>query len=71
MQKVINQNRTPACTYCKYGREAPIGDEILCIKQGIMRPSSSCKKFKYDILKRKPAPAPKLKADHRPEEFQL
>lgn len=44
----------PACEYCLHGRLSPDGENILCIKRGIMLPYSSCKKYSYDPLKRVP-----------------
>lgn len=43
----------PRCLYCAQG--VPLGEaQILCAKKGIMSLGSSCRKFKYDPLKRTP-----------------
>jgi len=68
---LYNSDIPPRCEYCRHGRPAPDADAILCVKQGIMLPSSSCSKFKYDALKRKPRKAPKLFTDYDPDEFKL
>lgn len=46
------------CDYCERG--TPLGEnKVLCIKKGVMSPDSSCRKFRYDPLKRTP-PRPAL-----------
>lgn len=59
-QKLFNNDIIPKCEYCLHGKLAPGGEEILCIKMGIMSLSSSCKKYKYDPLKRQPKKMPQL-----------
>lgn len=54
-KKLVNtKDIVPACEYCEHGRLSPDGENILCIKHGIMLPYSSCKKYSYDPLKRVP-----------------
>lgn len=50
----------PACEYCARGKLSPDGQTVLCIKKGIMLPSSFCRKFQYDPLRRVPKKAPLL-----------
>lgn len=61
----------PMCSYCQRGR-AVEADTVLCIKKGIMAPSSACPSFRYDPLKRVP-PRP-IAPDFsrlKDEDFQL
>jgi hypothetical protein len=60
----------PQCAYCGRGRAAPDGESVLCLLCGVMRKSSSCKKFRYDPLKRVPHTTPVLPAFDE-EEFRL
>jgi hypothetical protein len=60
----------PACEFCRYGKSAPDGSSVLCSVRGVMRRRSSCKKYEYDPLKRKPKRAPLL-PEYDPEEFAL
>lgn len=47
-----------SCSYCRYGTN--INDEqILCAKRALVDINHSCRKFRYDPLKRVP---PKMKA---------
>ncbi|MDD6275685.1 MAG: hypothetical protein PUB20_02515 [Clostridia bacterium] len=45
---------TPACGICLNGKISPDGDSVLCPKTGIRALDSSCRRFCYDPLKRKP-----------------
>jgi len=70
-KKLLNaQLYAPACSLCEYGRPSPDATTVLCVKRGIMLPGSSCKKFKYDPIKRQPLTARKLPA-YAPEDFKL
>lgn len=43
-----------SCQYCSHG--AKLNDEqILCVKKGVVTPTSKCRKFCYDPCKRIPA----------------
>ncbi len=55
MKKVLfNSDISPRCEYCETGIKTNNGKEVLCRRMGVMQPSSCCKKFKYDPLKRVP-----------------
>lgn len=58
------------CEYCSIGIIAPGGKEVLCRKTGVMQLDSSCKKFRYDPLKRKPQTI-SLNADFSEDDFKL
>jgi len=50
---LFQKNIDPRCAYCK--RCVPLDeDQMLCAKKGIVSPAGSCRKFKYDPLKRVP-----------------
>lgn len=43
----------PRCAYCQ--RSAKLSeDSVVCIKRGVVSAGGSCRKFKYDPLKRVP-----------------
>jgi hypothetical protein len=49
----------PMCVYCRHGNK--IGDrELSCKHRGITHPTSSCRRFSYDPLKRIPPRPAKL-----------
>lgn len=70
MQRLYNNKISPACEYCNFGRLSADLESVLCSKNGVMSPSSSCRKFKYDPLKRRPKRAPKL-MEFSKEDFEL
>ena len=45
----------PRCAYCQRGAQLE-DDKILCVRKGVVSPGSSCRRFKYDPLKRVPPP---------------
>lgn len=54
-QKLINsKDYTPCCEYCLHGKLTADGESVLCVKKGVMLPESSCHKYEYDPLKRRP-----------------
>ncbi|MCQ2461022.1 MAG: hypothetical protein MJ115_02610 [Clostridia bacterium] len=71
MKKLFNEDITPACEYCHYGRITPDNNSVLCEKRGIMLPTSSCKSFKYDVLKRRPQKKLQIFADYSAEDFTI
>lgn len=50
---LFRKDMDPRCAYCQRG--AQINDrEVACVKKGIVPMESSCRKFRYDPLKRVP-----------------
>lgn len=70
MSKKIFGDVEPKCAYCEYGQRTPDGSRILCVKKGIFDLNYSCKKFRFDPLKKVPGPAPEL-PEFSPEDFEL
>lgn len=69
--KALNEkNISPSCSYCSHGRPSPDGESVLCIKKGVMEKDGFCKKFSYDILKRRPR-RPKPLDKFNEEDFSL
>ena len=54
MSKKIIGSVEPKCIYCAHGKPTPDGENILCVYCGVPDKNNSCKKFKYDPLKREP-----------------
>lgn len=50
---LFSKDQEPRCAYCQRGTLLG-SDKILCIKKGILSPEHSCRKFRYDPLKRVP-----------------
>lgn len=59
-----------ACRHCANGRQAEGGERVLCIHKGIVEPDFSCRKYRYDPLKRVPKRRPALPT-FSADEFKL
>ena len=51
-RKQYDENR--CCAYCEYAESTEDESIMLCSKKGKVEADSSCRKFSYDLLKRKP-----------------
>lgn len=54
MKRLFNENISPSCSYCVHGNNFIKQETVLCVKFGVVDAQNSCKKFKYDPLKRIP-----------------
>lgn len=45
----------PACRHCRFSRETADGRMMLCQHQGVVAPYYSCRKYRYDPLRRVPS----------------
>lgn len=68
--KLFGSKINPACTYCFYGEKTEDNTGVLCRRKGVMPLDGSCRKFKYDPLKREPKRMPELPVYHE-EDFKL
>lgn len=68
---LFRKNIDPRCAYCRRG--AQISErEVACVKRGIMPVEGSCRRFRYDPLKRvPPRPAPLETARLKESDFSL
>ncbi|MGI5887845.1 MAG: hypothetical protein ACOX6J_00485 [Oscillospiraceae bacterium] len=69
MSKLFDENITPSCSYCVFGRDTN-DNMISCDKTGVVSPYFRCKHFKYNPIRRKPQSLPKLQV-FDPSEFSL
>lgn len=71
MQKLIDKKRFEAkCEYCRYVHIPEDRSIALCSKKGFVDFSDSCKKFRYDPLKRIPKKTV-LNTDFSYEDFNI
>lgn len=68
---IFDRKIAPSCEYCRYGNL--IDDEhVICVKRGVVDSDSSCRRFRYDPLKRRPEIQPGFKPqDYSGDEFSL
>ena len=69
-RKLYGKNIPPQCEYCMIGEASSDGEVVFCAKKGIVPNSYSCRKFKYDPLRRKPKVSPALE-EYSMEDFML
>lgn len=53
-KKLINKDIPPMCEYCLFSQQLSADGSLLCRHKGIVDAHDKCRKYKYDILKRKP-----------------
>ena len=63
MAKIKNEDTVPACAKCEHATPLEGLDGVVCKYKGVVSESNVCRKFSYDLLKRSPAPAPRLKTE--------
>lgn len=61
----------PACEYCALGRLSSDGKNILCKRKGVTALYYSCRRFKYDPLKRVPKVRPAVAPEFSEKDFEL
>lgn len=60
-----------SCTYCVNGTQID-GEQVLCIKRGVVAADGSCRKFAYDPCKRTPKKAKALDLEkYKNEDYSL
>lgn len=61
----------PRCAYCQFSQPLS-GEQLTCLKRGIVTAGSHCRKFAYDPLKRvPPKPAALNTSGLKDEDFSL
>ncbi len=71
MIMLFEKNIEPHCVYCQWG--TPLDENrIVCRKKGIVAAGGSCRRFRYDPLKRIPPKPLAITFDHlKDEDFVL
>ena len=61
----------PRCSYCQWGTPLD-GEQMMCVKRGIVTCTGSCRRFRYDPLRRTPPKPLAANFKHlRDEDFRL
>ena len=68
--KIFKKEISRACKHCIFSHDFGSQDEVLCQKRGAVNKDDCCRKYKYDVLKRKPDKAT-LSGDYSQEDFLL
>lgn len=68
---LFNKKIEPSCSYCDSGVRIS-ETEVACVKRGVMSSSDSCRRFRYDPLKREPAhPAALISGTYTEKDFEI
>ena len=68
--KLFGNKIEPACCYCRHGRRNGESEKVFCQKKGIVDSYGSCRKYRYDPLKRIPKKA-KIDLDFSAKDFEI
>lgn len=60
MAKLYGNAVIPRCIYCEHGSAVQESDHINCRYKGVVTDGYSCRRFRYDPLKRVPHSLPAL-----------
>ena len=66
----FNKKADKYCKFCIHGKVLDFSGEVFCKKKGFVEPLFSCRKFKYDPLKRIPEQRD-IKTNYTQEDFIL
>ena len=69
-KNLFDKNIEPLCKYCSNSTELADNKFLICGNRGVVEVDYSCKKFKYNPLKRVPKLEPKLQQFNK-EDFEL
>lgn len=70
LNSVYNKDLPRSCQYCVNGNVSDFSNEVLCKKRGVTNAFDSCRKYKYDPLKRMPKKT-LISDNYKPEDFSL
>ena len=59
-RREFSNDSARVCANCEKASLLVDGDSVLCSKNGVVPAGETCRKYKYDPLKRRPAPAQPL-----------
>lgn len=70
MSKLFNKEISPACKYCVYSSALAFSNDMICKHQGITDADNSCRRYKYDPLKREPKSV-KIEKNYTKSDFEI
>ena len=72
---LFDKHIEPRCSYCQWGTPLDLDldeGQIVCVKKGIVACTGSCRRFRYDPLKRTPPKPLAVSFKHlKDEDFTL
>ncbi len=70
MAKLFNKEISPACKYCLHSSKLAFTNDMICKFKGVTECNNSCRKYKYDPLKREPSSV-KIEKNYKKSDFEL
>lgn len=70
MSGLFRKKIDPRCVYCSRSVSLS-GNEVVCVKHGVVEAYGSCRHFKYDPLKRVPPKPVRLGRNYDDADFSL
>ena len=70
-KKLYGNDIEPRCGYCANGRAAADGQSFMCAHKGYVDPFGSCRRFRYDPLKRIPETPRKNPKRYSTDDFSM
>ena len=68
---IFRKCENPICYYCIYSKPISGTEDMLCEKKGVVSETFTCKKFAYDVRKRKVQRRSAVAGSFKPEDFAL
>ena len=66
------QENPSICRFCAYAKRFSFGEDVYCEKKkNFINEDETCKKFKFDILKKELRRRKPFTSTHTPEEFKI
>lgn len=67
---IFRKNIDPRCVYCSRGSSIS-GNEVICLRHGIVEAYGSCRSFRYDPFKRIPPKPVRLSKNYAESDMKL
>lgn len=68
---IFSKDIVPMCIYCEHGKKIMATEDIVCSKNGLVKPDFCCKKFKYTPINRIPPKRIVEKLEYNKEDFEF
>ncbi|MDP4118565.1 MAG: hypothetical protein Q8873_05180, partial [Bacillota bacterium] len=59
------------CADCEHGKLSGISGDVICKYEGIVSPSSCCKKYKKNLLAARPPKKRNIAGNFNPDDFSI
>ncbi|MFI3226182.1 MAG: hypothetical protein R3Y09_02120 [Clostridia bacterium] len=71
ISKLCRNDEEKLCVYCTFSSDVLDNNNVLCKKRGMVAKNHTCRKYKYDPLKRTPPARVKMRKAFKTEDFDI